>query len=235
MAVKKTPKKSSKKATAKRSAPKKEVRKKTEEQAELVNASASAEVQEILDRLFSEIEESKESKESKESTEDFHGENRPFDSSVSEPKKYKSRLFTSSLIKERILSSGISIKFTTPVILVLVLVISGFWGRQIVGLLGVPVNPAPFTALYFEDPHVSATGILKGSTLIFGMHNGYPNSKSIKWKVSIADRTYKTGTVELKAFSSQNVKLLVRSGQPGDFLTISNDALKTPISAVISQ
>ena len=232
MAVKKTPKKSSKKATATRSAPKKVARKKTEEQAELVNASASAEVQEILDRLFSEIEESNASKES---TEDFPGEKRSLDPSVSEQKKHKSRSLTTLPLKGQILSSGIPIKLSTPVILLLVLVFSGFWGRQIVGLLGIPVNPAPFTALYFEDPHVSATGVLKGSTLIFGMHNGYPNSKSIKWKVSISDRTYKTGTVELKPFSSQNVKLLVKSGQPGEFLTISDDALKTSISAVISQ
>jgi hypothetical protein len=67
------------------------------------------------------------------------------------------------------------------------------------------------------------------------MHNGYPESKTIKWKASIGDSTFKTGKVELKPFSSQNVKLRVTKGQPGDFLSISSDALKTPISAVISQ
>ena len=232
MAVNKTSKKSIKKTTAKRSAPKKEVRKRNEDQVELVNASVSAEVQEILDRLFSEIEESNGAKGS---TKDSHGEMRSLNARVLEQKKYKSRSFTTFPLKERILGSGVPNKFTTPVILLLILVISGFWGRQIVGLLGIPVNPTPFTALYFEDPHVSATGILKGSTVIFGIHNGYPKSKSIKWKVSISDRTYRTGTVELKAFSSQDVKFLVKSGQPGEFLAISDDALKTPISAVISQ
>jgi hypothetical protein len=122
-----------------------------------------------------------------------------------------------------------------PILLIAVLVFSGFWGRQIVGLLGFPINPAPFTALYFEDPHIAGTGIAQGSTLTFGIHNGYPKSKIIKWKASIGKRTLKTGEVQLKAFSSQDIKLRVTKGQPGDFLSISSDALKTPISAVISE
>jgi len=229
MAVKKTSKKAVTKAPAKRLAPKKAVKKKNAEQSELISESASAEVQEILNRLFSEVQEPIVTKEQTRSG------NRGEKISVSRPSFPKPKLATNFAIKERQLRPSAPIKFTTPVILALVLVISGFWGRQIVGLLGVPTNPAPFTALYFQDPHISGTGIVKGSTLTFGMHNGYPKTKTINWKVSIADRTYRTGKVELKAFTSQNVDLLVNSGQPGDFLTISDDALKASISAVISQ
>jgi len=239
MAVKKTSKKAVTKAPAKRLAPKKAVKKKNAEQSELISESASAEVQEILNRLFSEVQEPIVTKEPTRSGN--HGEKisvsrpsfpRP---NLSKPSFSKPKLATDFVKKERQLRTSAPIKFTTPVILALVLVISGFWGRQIVGLLGVPTNPAPFTALYFQDQHISCTGIIKGSTLTFGMHNGYPKTKTINWKVSIADRTYRTGKVELKAFTSQNVDLLVNSGQPGDFLTISDDALKASISAVISQ
>ena len=229
MAVKKTPKKAVTKAPAKRLAPKKAVKKKNAEQSELISESASAEVQEILNRLFSEVQEPIVTKEPTRSG------NRGEKISVSRPSFPKPKLATNFAIKERQLRPSAPIKFTTPAILVLVLVISGFWGRQIVGLLGFPVNPAPFTALYFDDPHIAGSGITEGSTLTFGIHNGYPKTKTINWKVSIADRTYRTGKVELKAFTSQNMDLLVNSGQPGDFLTISDDALKASISAVISQ
>jgi len=220
MAVKKTSKKAVKRTPAKRSDPKKVLKKKSAEQSEQISQSASAEVQEILNRLFSEVQEPLLSKEQPQR------ENRGEKISVSTPSFPRPNLSKPTFSKP---------KFTTPIILLIVLVISGFWGRQIVGLLGVPTNPAPFTALYFEDPHVSGTGIIKGSTVTFGMHNGYPITKTINWKVSIADRTYKSGKVELKAFTSQNVDLPVNSGQPGDFLTISDDALKASISAVISQ
>ena len=239
MAVKKTSKKAVTKAPAKRLAPKKAVKKKNAEQSELISESASAEVQEILNRLFSEVQEPIVTKEQTRSGN--RGEKNSVSKpsfprpNLSKPSFPKPQLATNFAIKERQLGPSAPIKFTTPAILVLVLVISGFWGRQIVGLLGVPTNPAPFTSLYFEDPHISGLGIIKGSTLTFGMHNGYPKTKTINWKVSIADRTYRTGKVELKAFTSQNVDLLVNSGQPGDFLTISDDALKASISAVISQ
>lgn len=229
MAVKKTSKKAAKKSPAKRSAPKKVAKKKSAQQPELINESVSAEVQEILNRLFSEVQEptvSKEPPRNQNREQKFSGSKRNF----SMPK-----IAPNFAVKVRQVRPTTPIKFATPVIVLLVLVISGFWGRQIVGLLGVPTNPAPFTALYFEDPHISGTGIIKGSTLTFGMHNGYPKTKTINWKVSIADRTYKTGKVDLKAFTSQKVDLLVSSGQPGDFLTISDDALKASISAVISQ
>jgi hypothetical protein len=172
------------------------------------------EIREILNRIESEIETTNFA------TDQTEQENRSPKFSWAKPK----------LVMPRII-----IKFSLPVVFVVVLVFFGFLGPQIVGLLGIPTNPTPFTALYFDDPHVSGTGITKGSTLSFGMHNGYPNSKIIKWKVSIADRTFKTGKIDLKPFTSQSIRLRVNKGQPGDFLTISNDALKTSISAVISQ
>jgi len=229
MAVKKTPKKAVTKAPAKRPAPEKAEKKKNAEQSELISQSASAEVQEILNRLFSEVQEPIVTKEPTRSG------NRDEKHPVSKPSFPKIKLATDFVIKERQLRPRTPIKFTTPVILALVLVISGFWGRQIVELLGFPVNPAPFTALYFDDPHIAGSGITEGSTLTFGIHNGYSKLKIIKWKVSIGENILKTGKVVLKPFSSQNVRLRVTNGQPGDFLTISDDALKASISAVISQ
>jgi hypothetical protein len=188
-----------------------------------------SEIQEILNRLLAEIEEPK--KATRRSTE-IRGRLK-----ISIPKPNFSKLGSNTEFNtnKRKFTSGYPMKIVLPIVLVSVLVLSGFWGRQIVGVLGFPINPAPFTALYFDDPHIAGTGITQGSTLTFGMHNGYPKSKTIKWRASIGDKTFKTGQVEVKPFSSQNVKLRVTKGQPGDFLSISSDALKTPISAVISQ
>ena len=234
MAVKKSGKKAVKKPvkkTVKNVVKKSETIKVLEDAglAEEISAQTDADIQEILTRILSEM------KEPEEATNKSSQKTRKSRLSMSRPDFSRPRLVTSFPFKERSIPTISPIKITLPIVLVAVLVVSGFWGRQIVGVLGFPVNPAPFTAIYFDDPHIAGTGITNGSTLSFGMHNGYPKSKTIKWKVLIGESILKTGKVELEPFSSQNVKLRVTKGQPGDFLSISSDALKTPISAVISQ
>jgi hypothetical protein len=133
------------------------------------------------------------------------------------------------------------IKFTTPrkklrspVIILLVIVLAGFWGRDIVKFLGFPIEPAPFTALYFDDPHITETGIAVGSKVIFGIKNGSFERRTFEWRARISDRKISGGSVTIEPNTERKLSVGIKVASPGDFLEISVDKLKTPIAVVVT-
>ena len=117
---------------------------------------------------------------------------------------------------------------------IFLLLIAGFWGRPVVSALGIPVDPAPYSALYFEDPHVAITGVKPGSVLSFGINNGSPKSRDFKWEAKVESRPLKKGTIKLGPYQRITLKVKVTSGKPMEFVAISVNTLSSPIGAVVT-
>jgi len=121
-----------------------------------------------------------------------------------------------------------------PAIIFLLLLLSGFWGRDIVKGLGFPIESTPFTAIYFDNPHIAGTGIKVGSKVVFGINNGSFESRTFKWSAKISGRNVAKGSIELEPYSQRKLEISIKRASPGEFLEISVDKLKTPIAAVIT-
>jgi hypothetical protein len=113
-------------------------------------------------------------------------------------------------------------------------IIAGFWGRSAVSLLGIPVESVPYTALYFEDPHLATVGIQPGTIVAFGINNGASVSRNFKWEAKVESRLLKRGTVKLGPHQRTTVKIRVTGGRPMDFVRISVNTLSSPIVAVVT-
>jgi len=121
-----------------------------------------------------------------------------------------------------------------PAVILILILLSGFWGRDIVKVLGFPIEPIPFTALYFDDPHIAGTGIKVGSKVVFGINNGSFESRTFKWSAKISGRNVGKGSITLEPYRQHKFEIAIRRASPGEFLEISVDKLKTPIAAVIT-
>jgi hypothetical protein len=121
-----------------------------------------------------------------------------------------------------------------PAMILLLILLSGFWGRDIVKGLGFPIEPTPFTAIYFDNPHIAGTGIKVGSKVVFGINNGSFESRTFKWSAKISGRNVAKGSIELEPYGQRKLEISIKRASPGEFLEISVDKLKTPIAAVIT-
>jgi hypothetical protein len=133
----------------------------------------------------------------------------------------------------KISSQGIPIKISVGLLLFLVL-IAGFWGRSVANMLGIPVDSAPYSALYFEDPHLASTGIKPGSLVAFGILNGSSSDRDFKWEVKVESRLLKKGNVNLGPHQRITLKVKVTGGKPMDFVRISVNSLNSPIVAAVT-
>ena len=125
-------------------------------------------------------------------------------------------------------------KVRLPVIIVLVIVLSGFWGRDIVKVLGFPIEPIPFTALYFDEPHITATGIAVGSKVVFGINNGSSEQRTFKWIAKLSDRKISSSSVTIQPYTERKFSIAIKNASPGDFLEVSVDKLKNSIAVVVT-
>jgi len=121
-----------------------------------------------------------------------------------------------------------------PAVILILILLSGFWGRDIVKVLGFPIEPIPFTALYFDDPHITETGIAVGSKVVFGINNGSSEQRTFKWKAKLSDRKISSSSVTIEPYTERKFSIAIKNANPGDFLEVSVDKLKTPIAAVVT-
>jgi hypothetical protein len=125
-------------------------------------------------------------------------------------------------------------KIRIPAVILILILLSGFWGRDIVKVLGFPIEPIPFTALYFDDPHITETGIAVGSKVVFGINNGSSEQRTFNWKAKLSDRKISSSSVTIEPYTERKFSIAIKNASPGDFLEISVDKLKTPIAVVVT-
>ena len=135
--------------------------------------------------------------------------------------------------REKEFSQGNSTK-VFMVLGIFLLLIAGFWGRSSASLLGIPVDPAPYSALYFEDPHLATTGVKPGSLVAFGILNGSSSDKNFNWEAKVESRLLKKGNVRLGPHQRITLNVKVTGGKPMDFVRISVNTLDSPIVAVVT-
>jgi hypothetical protein len=113
---------------------------------------------------------------------------------------------------------------------VVALIVAGFWGPQIVRKIGIPIDPEPFTAIYFQDPTIVQTGIVSGDLVVFGVHNGFRDQRNLTWRMESDKTTLNRGQVLVNANSDSYVAVSTFGALPGGVLKIYIEGTETPIT-----
>ena len=121
----------------------------------------------------------------------------------------------------------------TVILVVLVFVIAGFWAPQIARSLGIPIDPAPFTAVYFQNPEIVANGIVAGDLIVFGITNGDRVSQKITWRIKSGSTVLKSGIEEVPANSDKLITEKTTGALNGSKLEIYAGNLETPITVPV--
>jgi hypothetical protein len=114
--------------------------------------------------------------------------------------------------------------------LVFAVVLAGFWGPQIVRSLGIPIDPARFTAVYFQNPEIVAKGIAAGDLVVFGITNGDRLTHKISWRMKSGNITLHSGVEEIAGNSNKLIAKQTTGALVGKRLEIFAGDLKTPIT-----
>ena len=126
-----------------------------------------------------------------------------------------------------------NIKSSLPLIVVaaaVALIVAGFWGPQIVRKIGIPIDPEPFTAVYFQDPTIVQTGIVSGDLVVFGVYNGFRDQRNLTWRMESEATTLNRGQVLVNANSDSYVAVSTTGALPGRLLKIYIEGTETPIT-----
>jgi hypothetical protein len=121
----------------------------------------------------------------------------------------------------------------TIIVIILVFVVTGFWAPQIARSLGIPIDPAPFTAVYFQNPEIVADGIVSGDLIIFGITNGDREVHKITWRIESGNTLLKTGIVSIPANSDKLITEQTTGALNGSELEIYAGDLETPITVPV--
>jgi len=124
-------------------------------------------------------------------------------------------------------------KNSLPLIVVasiVALIVAGFWGPQIVRKIGIPIDPEPFTAIYFQNPTIAQTGIVSGDLVVFGVRNGFRNERNLTWRLESGTATLNRGQVLVNANSDSYVAVSTSGALPGGILRIYIEGTETPIT-----
>jgi hypothetical protein len=119
------------------------------------------------------------------------------------------------------------------IVLILAFVIAGFWAPQIARFLGIPIDPAPFTAVYFQNPEIVADGIVAGDLIVFGITNGDRFAHKITWRIKSGNTLLKSGTVAIPANSDKLITEQTTGALNGSKLEIYAGDLETPITVPV--
>jgi hypothetical protein len=113
---------------------------------------------------------------------------------------------------------------------VVALIVAGFWGPQIVRKIGIPIDPEPFTAIYFQDPTIVQTGIVSGDLVVFGVYNGFRDQRNLTWRMESGTATLNRGQVLVSANSDSYVAVSTTGALPGGMLKIYIEGTESPIT-----
>jgi 3D (Asp-Asp-Asp) domain-containing protein len=127
----------------------------------------------------------------------------------------------------RITRKGIMV-FTAATI-----VLAGFWGPQILRAAHFPLDPRPFTALYFQNPEIEATGLVSGDFISFGIKNGSREKKDYHWKINSGRTTIKAGSISILPNTDKLISAETVGAIPGSKLEIYVSDLKLPITVQV--
>jgi hypothetical protein len=117
--------------------------------------------------------------------------------------------------------------------LVVTAIIAGFWGPQITRALRIPIGQESYTSIYFEDPTVVQRGLVAGDLLVFGLHNGSEDSRSLKWKVLSGRINLAQGVASLDPNSDSYVQISTAGAISGQKLSVYLEGISAPITVEV--
>ena len=117
--------------------------------------------------------------------------------------------------------------------LLLAALIAGFWGKQIVESIGIPINGENYTSIYFQDPTIVQKGLVSGDLLVFGIHNGSDKSRNLGWHVNSGPLTIARGVVKLAGNSDSYVQISTSGALSGAKIEAFVDGTSTPITVEV--
>ena len=123
-----------------------------------------------------------------------------------------------------------------PILIICLLIaalIAGFWGKQIVESIGIPINGGNYTSIYFQDPTIVQKGLVSGDLLVFGIHNGSDKSRNLGWHVNSGPLTIARGVVKLAGNSDSYVQISTSGALSGAKIEAFVDGTSTPITVEV--
>jgi hypothetical protein len=114
--------------------------------------------------------------------------------------------------------------------LIFAVVLAGFWGPQIARSLGIPIDPARFTSIYFQNPEIVAKGIAAGDLVVFGITNGDRLTRKISWSMKSGNTVLQSGVEEIAGNSNKLIAKQTTGALIGSRLEIFAGDLETPIT-----
>lgn len=123
-----------------------------------------------------------------------------------------------------------------PILIICLLIaalIAGFWGKQIVESIGIPINGGNYTSIYFQDPTIVQKGLVSGDLLVFGIHNGSDKSRNLGWHVNSGSLTIARGVVKLAGNSDSYVQISTSGALSGAKIEAFVDGTSTPITVEV--
>jgi len=121
----------------------------------------------------------------------------------------------------------------TTIVTIFAIIVAGFWAPQIARSLGIPIDPAPFTAVYFQNPEIVADGIVAGDLIVFGIINGDRDAQKITWRIKSGSTVLKSGIEKIPANSNKLIAERTTGAVNGSKLEIFAGDLKFPITVLV--
>jgi len=120
------------------------------------------------------------------------------------------------------------------IIAIFTIAILGFWAPQISRVVGIPIDPAAFTAEYFQNPEIVKTGIVSGDLLNVRIENGFRKKRTISWKAINASRILDSGTLEIPPFSTFSISIKTTGALPGEQIEVYVDHVSKPLTVSVN-
>ncbi len=113
------------------------------------------------------------------------------------------------------------------------ILLAGFWGPQIGREIGIPIDPATYEAVFFQNPEIVGTGLVAGDLVVFGITNGSRAAQTITWTMASGTTVIHQGVVNLAPNSQQLVAQTSDGAVAGDRLSIGISGLANPITVEV--
>jgi len=152
-----------------------------------------------------------------------------FDQEDFEPASRKANLRRLSLSK----SGSNRLRNLILGVLIMILVMSGFWAPQIANFLKIPINPEGFVAESFENPEIVKNGITSGELVLVRLENGSKTKRIIHWVATNEGTKLETGDTEIPAMKSVVIAIDTSGTLSGTPLKIYASHVKHPLSVEV--
>jgi hypothetical protein len=120
------------------------------------------------------------------------------------------------------------------ILAIFIIVILGFWAPQISRIVGIPIDPAAYTAEYFENPEIVKTGIVSGDLLNVRIENGFRKKRTISWKAINASRILDSGRLEIPSFGTSSISIKTTGALPGEKIQVYIDHVSKPLTVSVN-